>query len=227
MSNFVDKLRGAAPVRKSIWCIGIDPDMDTIGFGIVRVDWTDPISHSPTFSNVSFGIFDLKIKGITGLDKSNRVVQLLPRFILNIIELTYVYITIPRVSVVEAQRTYPIPDEPMGKVVAQANDLHRLAQISGAAQAILGENSRMVFPTEWKAQGSKAGTVMKIQSALKTSSVAFRHYKLEKNSVPQAAPVFHDVRSLLDLRGVHEHGLDALGMALFSANQYITGVWHV
>jgi hypothetical protein len=113
------------------------------------------------------------------------------------------------IVVVEAQRTYPLPDEPMGEVVAKANDCHRLAQVSGSAQAlaqVFGARSVAVLPQEWKGNQKKATTLYEVQQFFPGGVL----WQDGQDSQPEAV-------RLENLPPRAGHGIDALGIAIYAA----------
>ena len=128
----------------------------------------------------------------------------------------------PQAVFVESQRVYPTPDEEPQTRVAKANDLLRLAQVTGAVQAWaqLSYNHRKsvdpkviieaVAPATWKGQQRKEHTVAEVMKRIPLVPIHV-DYPLRGELV--SADI--QGQDLYGLPASMGHALDALGIALW------------
>ncbi len=204
MKSLIDRMRATPASRTVMTVFGFDPDLDTTGWACVTGTVTVPAVGRTPITSVHFGMIETKVKG-TDIQKAAAMVAALCKWIAPNQELA------PHGVFVEAQQVYPTKDEDMAKRIAKANDLLRLAQITGAMQAIAIRdeiaNVHAVLPASWKGQQDKDSTIAMLQQRL-PGSIILLHHSNKPNQVVEAA-------ELDRLPARAGHALDAVGIALY------------
>lgn len=130
-------------------------------------------------------------------------------------------------AVVEGQQTYGRPSDSVAKVVAQANDLHRLACAAGAAAGWLAaDETRVVLPAEWKGQAKKEATWRQAHAWLSDRGVrCFQHTRVRQSAGLAMQMQDTDLLVADSLpRGFPEHVLDAISMIPYASRLLLAGL---
>jgi hypothetical protein len=211
--SLIAQLRATPPVTQSFWLLGVDPDADTTGWAFVHASVS---THSPPVVFRAFlGLIIPEKRGLADLQQAQAMVEAVTDFWPpNQVD--------PRAVFVESQRVYPTPDEEPQTRVAKANDLLRLAQVTGAVQAWaqLSYNHRKsvnpkviieaVAPATWKGQQRKEHTEAELVKRLDSVPV---HASYVHRGQPTELDLYgHDLGNLPASCG---HAIDALGIALW------------
>lgn len=207
MSSFVDRLRSTATTSREICVHGFDPDGDTTGWARLQSTLETPARGPARVTGVMIGIVEPSSGRRRDLDQAEAMVRA-------------VYdhrsrlggCALPTHVFVEAQQVYPTPDEDPRKRVAKANDLLRLAQVTGAVQAIAHAEGacfvRALLPATWKGQQQKDVTIATCMQRLQGVPIQL----IRRGTEP---PEQVDALRLDKLPGKLGHALDALGIALY------------
>ncbi len=204
MKSMIDRLRSTPASRTVMTVFGFDPDLDTTGWSCVTGTVVVPPTGKTLVTSVHLGMVETQIKG-TDVQKAAAMIAALCQWHAPNSE------AVPHGVFVEAQQVYPTKDEDMGKRIAKANDLLRLAQITGAVQALGSRvgiaHVHAVLPATWKGQQHKDSTVAMLQQRL-PGAVITLHHSNKPNQVVDAAALDH-------LPARMGHALDAVGVALY------------
>ncbi len=204
MKSMIDRLRSTATTRTVMTVFGFDPDLDTTGWACMTGTVTVPPTGRTPITSVHFGMIETRVAG-TDIQKAAAMIKALCDWHAPSVEAG------PHGVFVEAQQVYPTKDEDMGKRIAKANDLLRLAQITGAVQALAGRagitHVHAVLPAAWKGQQHKDSTVAMLQERLPGAVIAMHH----SNKPHQVV----DASALDRLPARMGHALDAVGVALY------------
>lgn len=200
----IDRLRASPPVQKVVTVFGFDPDLDTTGWACLTGTIERPARGRAPVSTLHLGLIETKVSG-TDIQKAAGMIAALARWSAPNADAG------PHGVFVEAQQVYPTKDEDMGKRIAKANDLLRLAQITGAVQALANrvsiETVTAVLPATWKGQQNKDSTLAWLQERLPGAVIHLHHSNKPNQTVDAAA--------LDRLPGRMGHALDAAGIALY------------
>lgn len=219
MKNYVDELRERGPPEKrTISVDAFDPDVDTMGFCRLVAEVGGAVAPVPVRAYLRVIKNPSKKRGI--LRAADAAEHLLGTDLpCHGIQQEY--------GLVESQQVYPDPNAPRAKLVAQANDLLRLAHVAGCCQAVLlkrGAQVRVVLPAEWKGQRKKhADHAISIRrcAAASTNIILCQGTSGPLTSFVEGA----DLAGLVPQASCWEHALDALGMALYGMDEIAYGRW--
>lgn len=204
MKSMIDRLRATPPSKQVVTVFGFDPDLDTTGWACLTGTIEHPARGRAAVTSVHLGLIETKVSG-TDIQKAAEMIAALCLWSAPNPEAG------PHGVFVEAQQVYPTKDEDMAKRIAKANDLLRLAQITGAVQALgcrVGiKTVTAVLPATWKGQQNKDSTVAWLQERL-PGAIINMHHSIKPNQMVDAA-------SLDRLPGRMGHALDAVGIALY------------
>lgn len=218
MASLVDAIRSEPPTEHTVQVWGFDPDLDTVGWACIDARYTVPPTGCPELGTVYIGLIRHDaMKRATSIQKVNGMAETLAtyantifcRFRPSYMEDTHVY--------VEAQQVYANPDDSRQKVVAQSNDLLRLAQLTGAIQALAHGHARHVssiLPAEWKHQAKKEA--MHAAAIKRVGTRASYVYPNQR----EAAPLRPGIGDLPKIMG---HAMDALCLALVGLDRIAAG----
>lgn len=116
------------------------------------VNGTRPLVTAPTWSSIRFGLLRTKPRGANHMDQAADMVAAVAEHLRG-------FMISANLVAVEAQQVYPDPNETKEETVAKANDLMRLAQITGCIQGLahtLNVNQVVAYlPAAWKGQKKK------------------------------------------------------------------------
>ena len=150
--SLVDSLRVKPPENIRERVFALDPGLNILGWAVMDVNGTRPLVAPPTWSSIRFGVLRTTGKGAHHMDQAAAMVAA-------VVEHLRGYMVSARLVAVEAQQVYPDEDETKEETVAKANDLLRLAQVTGATQALahsLGvQHVKAYLPAAWKGQTKK------------------------------------------------------------------------
>ncbi len=204
MTSLVDRMRKEPPTCSSIAVFGFDPDLDTTGWALVLGAIYRPAQGLAPIAHVHLGVIEHSVKG-TDMEKAAAMVQAVAQWDSPTLDEEQVAVF------VEAQQVYPDPDQSPQERVGKANDLLRLAQITGAVQHMgcVGKipTVRAVLPHVWKGNVKKHVTVSVLQERMPDVSFVLHHTKKPQQTLTAAA--------LSKLPGKMGHALDAAGIALY------------
>lgn len=219
MGSLVDSLRQNPPVnhRAVVW--GVDPDLRTLGWARLQVAYTIPSTAAVGLEQLDFGIWAAGSKQMSDIDQANAMIASLASP-----DAPWQAYPSPQGGqwvVAEAQRVYPNPNDDRPKVIAKANDLLRLAQISGAFQGTLHtpvDRTRSYLPHVWKGQAKKETMAAHAITRLhqQTCTVMLWERGLAKH-IP--------AMDMLQLAKSFGDALDAVCMAIFGADEISSGRW--
>ncbi len=206
--SFIDKIRSTPATSRDVTVFGFDPDMDTTGWAQVDGTLEKPARGFPIIRGVCLGLIETKTRGLRDLEQTEAMVAAIkldmPRIVDSLKEKKDAVF-------VEAQQVYPTPDEDPKTRVAKANDLLRLAQLTGAVQASALFSGvhyvRAVLPATWKGQARKNVTIADLMQTLAGTTVSIIR--------PGKAVENVSADRLDKLPGKIGHALDALGIALY------------
>ncbi len=203
MGSFIDRQRANPPVHHRVSVHGFDPDEDTVGWASIH---TVIPPHPEVRPIISMSLIRAVRKCRNDVEQVEEMIERLSLHRSYIDGCPYVF--------VEAQQVYPTPDESPRERVAKANDLLRLAQVTGAVQAIAhAQNARLVravLPATWKGQRQKEVTVAELCERYATNCVTVIRGDKDPLQILGAG--------LNDLPGGYGHALDAFGIADYGLN---------
>lgn len=207
--SLIDRMRAAPRTTRTLRILGVDPDADTTGWAYIDAVLD---SHAGlTIRRVYLGLIVPDQRGLADLEQAQVMIEAVVAFTLpGFPALDGVF--------VESQRIYPTPDEDPRTRVAKANDLLRLAQVTGAVQAWAMCHAhqpyvRAVPPADWKGQQRKEHTLAQLQKRLDSVPVLAAYPWRGK---PTELELYgHDLNNLPASCG---HAIDALGIAVWGAN---------
>jgi Holliday junction resolvasome RuvABC endonuclease subunit len=187
--------------------IGIDPDLHNTGWAMVTAEWTTPRTAATKYTELSGGLLSVK-SSLRGLDAANasitRLAELITPYDFDAAQ--------PPVLVAEGQQVYPDPDADRAEIIGKANDLLMLAQVTGAALGIAikrGCSAHAVLPRTWKGQKKKEPHQLHLLSqvcGLGLAGATLDGHLISK--LPQK----------------YNHAMDAVGIALWAAEQASMGL---
>jgi len=186
------------------WFVGVDPDGHDTGVAWLHAAWTSPLTGPVVISEVHAGLASIP-KNLRGLDAVDAMVGALSKSLNDIRNLTKGKITL----VAEAQQVYPREEMARAELVAKANDLLKLAQITGAALAIADRFSwdyTSELPAQWKQQKKKDA-----------------HHKQIEHRLRDVDVLIGGAFSLLNRPAKYGHAMDAIGLALWAADRESSG----
>ncbi len=196
-TNFVDKLRTGRVVThhtRKIFVAAFDPDLDTTGFATVygTVIMGKYIHESHTLAEIKYQ----NKRAYSSAKRTWLMAEQISRFTFEAKAGAQNYI------VIEAQEVYKD-----GK--ADANDLLRLAQVTGQLQGRFASRSgcdmEIVLPKVWKQNKQKEGMHLRAIDEIKLKGCY------------EAALLKADYATVLKAGGHTQHVMDALCMALWKA----------
>lgn len=218
MASLVDAIRSEPPTEHTVQVWGFDPDLDTVGWACIDARYTVPTTGRCVIDSVSLGLIrHAAPKGSTSIQKVNGMVQTLSEWLSHCLamltpcdlERTHAY--------VEAQQVYANPNDTRQKVTAQANDLLRLAQLTGAIQALAHRHARHVssiLPAEWKHQAKKEA--MHAAAIKRVGSMPADIYHKQGSTCTQ-------LQGIDGLPKIMGHAMDALCLALVGLDRIAAG----
>ncbi len=200
----IDRLRQEPATSTTIGVFGFDPDQDTIGWGLLLASIEKPARGPAPIVQMQFGLIEHKVKG-TPLEQVEAVISAAAKWV------APAFVTDKTALFVEGQQVYANEDEAPRKRVAKANDLLRLAQVTGAIQ-MSGyqaglDHVQAVLPVAWKGNGSKGSTVAELQERLAHVTIIMHRTGHPPQQLHAAA--------LDKLPGKLGHALDGVGIALW------------
>ena len=220
MASLVDTIRAKPPVghRISVW--GFDPDLDTVGWAHVSGEYTTPTTGPVKLTYVSMGLIKAEGKGGTALAKAGRMIAALQHAFNPVYSgatSTWNALEIGRGDhvFIEGQQVYAKEEEPRRVVVAKANDLLRLAQISGSLQAFAWAttaNSEVLLPSDWKHQAKKEAMHAAVTTRIGRMPVDVRR---------DQHVMINQTQGIATLPKVMGHALDALCLAFVGMDRLI------
>lgn len=206
MPSALDHLRAHVEVPpRQVVVVGFDPDIRILGWALVSA------SVSKTRSTVVHYASLHTLACSTTRDPVARLSEIVRDLARHLAVTAHTATHV----VIESQQVYGKPEDSVAKVVALANDLLRVAHISGAAEAVLSDHAlaKVVLPSTWKGQRDK-------EVDHKRSFAIMRQHR---------APLLVDGRDVLaraeELPAKVEHALDGLGMALYGVDLLASGRW--
>jgi hypothetical protein len=132
----------------------VDPDLWTLGWARIEASFTRPSTAPATIEGVWLGVWSPEGKGAGDIEQVNAMIGSLANPMA-----PWAHITPDCHVAAEAQRIYPNRNAKPPEVVAKANDLLRLAQISGAFQGMFAVDgyarTRAFKPDYWKHNAKK------------------------------------------------------------------------
>lgn len=203
--SFAAELAKTPIQHVSRWFVGIDPDGHNTGVAWVHAEWTLPMTGPVKILEAFATLVSIPAR-LSGLEAVDAMTDVLGNH-LNIIAMTRI---MPQVTLVaEAQRVYPREEMTRSEVIAKANDLLRLAQITGAALAFanrLNWSYTSELPADWKQQKKKAAH--------------HTHIRARLASVPVT---MGEKFNLVTMPAKYGHAMDALGLGLWAAERAAAG----
>jgi hypothetical protein len=224
--SFLTEIRETPQVTETICSIGFDPDLHTCGLGIIVAEITKPTVRQPTFKEV----WAVIIEGQDGKYDDMQFAESM------VAEVMATFESIPHWGIAPAQkvlttivgqRNYPRPDDTRAKMIAVANDLARLAQVSGAVQGRTKlapyDGSRVYEPEQWKGQAPKP--TMHQETATRLGDCPTRFMVLKPGGRRAAERSMRAIELPL-LPKKMGHALDAVSLAEFGIDRYHDDRWH-
>lgn len=162
--SLVDHLRQHPPANHRLVMWGVDPDLRTLGWARIQTAFTKPSTAPAAIEHLWLGVWAPPTTHKDDIDQTNAMIGSFKRRSSGVQEQTpwwegHERSGIPQFVTAEAQRVYPDRNERPGTVVAKANDLLRLAQISGAFQGMFADadyaRCRSFKPDVWKHNAKK------------------------------------------------------------------------
>lgn len=206
---------------------GVDPDLWTLGWARIEADFTRPSTAPPALKRVWVGVWTPEGKGKGDIDQANNMIASLNRHEApwdrdKVLDRVYV--------AAEAQRVYPPRNEAPATVVAKANDLLRLAQISGAFQARFAnptyDTARSFKPDYWKHNAKKeAMHAAAIQRVDEHRTPVILWQGTESKGIPNPGGTLAQVYKALTKAAGRLDALDAVCLALFGIDELACGRW--
>lgn len=150
MASLIDRLRSGTESWATAQIHGFDPDLSTCGHAIILVHYRTDVLGVFKIDSVIMSRIEVACDKLKGLPKACSMVDAIHKYEL--------YSTVIALSFVESQQVYPDPDMDRGEMVAKANDLLRLAHVSGAyhQKALDADHAVYVMlPHEWKGNRPK------------------------------------------------------------------------
>lgn len=222
MASLVDIIRANPPTEHTVRVWGFDPDLDTVGWAYIEGAYTVPTTGAARLLQVRLGLIKAEGKGGTALAKAGRMIKALqyafePKYsdttgykgVVDIGRADHVFI--------EGQQVYGDPNEPRQVLVAKANDLLRLAQISGSLQALAWAstgNIEVLLPSDWKHQAKK--------EAMHAAAVR----RVGHAPVGTHRHQYHEPETTCGIEGLPKimgHAMDALCLAFVGMDRLIAG----
>jgi hypothetical protein len=203
VSSFVDKMRRTPTTTRPLTVHGFDPDGDTTGWARISATIEKPAAGPPRVAEVHLGLIEPPSGRHRDLEQAEAMVRA-------VFEHQCVIDGVDPHVFVEAQRVYPEEDEEPQTRIAKANDLLRLAQVTGAVQALAHAQSafvRAVLPQTWKGNQRKEHTIASCQQRLTGIKILL----MRRGKPPEQV----DALRLDKLPGRLGHALDALGIAFY------------
>lgn len=204
MKSMIDRLRSTTSTSTSVAVFGFDPDQDTVGWAMMLATMHTPARGPAQVREVHLGLIEADVRG-TPLEKTELMIKAVRQW------------NAPPTAAdvhavfVEAQQVYAEEQSPQERV-GKANDLLRLAQITGAIQLMAYQADfpivQAVLPRTWKGNHKKHVTVSVLQERLPGVVFQFPH--------PLAAVPAEAISRLPKRLG---HALDAAGIALYGIDQ--------
>jgi hypothetical protein len=209
---------------------GVDPDLWTLGWARVEASFTRPSTAPATIEQVWLGVWSPEGKGVGDIEQANAMIGSLANP-----KAPWARDEAPRNRdhvAAEAQRIYPNRNAKPTEVVAKANDLLRLAQISGAFQGMFAADgyarTRSFKPDYWK------------HNAKKEAMHAVAIKRVDERPDPGKAPIHlwtgTDVTVATSLQTIYKgmtkaagrlDAFDAVCLALFAVDEIMYGRWAV
>ena len=198
MASLIDRMRTGGVSTREIAVLGVDPDGDTTGIALVTASLSFPPSGPAAIQQARLYLCCGQGRDLDGV----------------VVMINELYTTIGGAVgratrpvdalFVEAQQVYPTPNQDPRERVAKANDLLRLAQVTGAAQAY-GRVANIpvvqaVLPATWKGQQKKAHTLATVQQRFESATLTVAD---------------DPVCGLAALPRKYGHAIDAAGIALY------------
>ncbi len=214
MPSLVDKLRKDPPRDVVIHVFALDPGLDLVGWAHLMAIGTAPLVSPLAFTNVTMGLLRCAgHKGIKPMEQVQQTIEGIERALGS-------YISSSEVVAVEGQQLYYKDEETREEVVAKGNDLLRLAQVTGAVQALAVGHRRphvlSYLPAAWKQQRRKLPMHLEYAAMLGEQPVTV----VDCTPKPGLSPVT-SVLPRLDVEALPKmmhHGLDALCLAMTAAD---------
>lgn len=201
---------------------GVDPDLRLLGWSRVQVSFTKPATAPVTIEQVWLGLWAPPVSHRNDIDQANAMIGSLANPVAPWLQPEG---GVAEYAVAEAQRIYPKRNEAPATVVAKANDLLRLAQISGAFQSHLahaGEpRARSYLPHVWKGQADKDAMHKRVLKQLELTPVVLWH-----NLETQAHYTIGAAMAGL-AKAKRMDALDALCLAQYGIDEIVHGRWQV
>ena len=214
MNSFLDKLRapGYVQVQEEVEVLGFDPDHNHCGLACVRGK-VDRTAHGFVVDSMIVAVIQPEQRRLRGLDQTHIMVETLHKY------------RVPTwngraFAFIESQQVYPREDEERHVTIAKANDLLRLAHVSGGFHLKMlteGRNCHVMLPAEWKGQRPKE--VMHQEVKEKYPRTPSFTYAWERTLGWTTSS-----RKLTELTEAKwGHAMDALCLALYGINQVAIG----
>jgi hypothetical protein len=208
----------------------VDPDLWTLGWARIEASFTRPSTAPATIERVWLGVWSPQSKGAGDIEQANTMIGSLANP-----EAPWARNAPYRHDHVaaEAQRIYPKRDEKPTAVVAKANDLLRLAQISGAFQGMFAAEgfarTRSFKPDYWKHNAKKeamhAAAIKRIDDGA-WGGVSCP-IDLWAGTEPAAQTTLAAVYKGMTKAAGRLDAFDAVCLALFAVDEIMYGRWAV
>jgi hypothetical protein len=152
MGSVFDHIAKTTKKERALTVIGVDPDLHSSGVAIVNVVWSEPPIAPMRIVSAWAKLVEIPTR-LIGVAAADAMVNALAEdpFARAVHDGQVLLIA-------EGQQVYPDEDMKRSELIAKANDLLRLAQVTGGAQAIAtgrGWHQRSVLPSTWKQQKGK------------------------------------------------------------------------
>ena len=206
VTSLLEKLRTSPTTTHRCRFIGIDPDLHNTGWASILAEWTVPRTAKTVYADLQGGLLPVP-SALRGLQAALASVRALvehgtPQWL----------VSFQTVMVVEGQQVYPDGDAPRSEIIGKANDLLMLAQVTGGAMAFgvtRGFQVQAVLPRTWKGQKDKSAHQGHILAQL--FGLGLGDARLDGHLVTRLPPKYN-------------HAMDAVGIALWAAEQASMGL---
>lgn len=218
MTSFVDRMREtpAAPPR-IVRVVGFDPDIDVAGWA--QVSFMLVPNLPPKIGSVQLCMRSFQHHKCKGLARTVAAAKDLCEGGGGDIFGNADY------AIVESQQLWSDPNMDRAEMFAKADDLLRIAHISGVVHAlgtVAGIKVVAALPQTWKGQRKKEVDRARSMKLLGASNVRPSLFEYEDGSMVEVKTVPFD---LAGKPGKWEHAMDGLGMALYGMELLGTNRW--